>query len=325
MTTRLYTLLCGLVAALVVAGASYAMNQDGFRIRAWPWKTVADGQLQISNAAQTSNLIIQTDTSNKEIRGKQLTTDVNGQALSIGPENLWPGAAAAKTPGALALRGGLDSKTLVFDQANPDTGGSCPGTTIQLVVCTAAGCTTNTYTYNTYCSGGCTTQAAACTALAAAVEASAGVGATCGAQTGGSASTVLVTADAGTIYVEWLNETAACTTFSNGTDGGVAIGGMLAKASSSGNVTSLTTLSGGGLAITVYSLTGSSGLAGGFVTSHSYLQIDTATVLPACAAAGDVGKLTRLTKANASYFCLCTQTGAATYAWTGIPVTADCS
>jgi hypothetical protein len=149
------------------------------------------------------------------------TADKNAKSLYVHAENVAADATAARTAGNLVLAPAFDSKTLVFDDANPDTGAHCPGTTLTLRV----NGTSNVLTYNTYCAAGCATQAAACAALSAAIEALAGVGATCGTITGGASNAVLVTADQPATYdVAWTAETASCTTYSNGTDGQILVG-----------------------------------------------------------------------------------------------------
>ena len=125
----------------------------------------ADGQLDIKNAAGTSTLRLYTSTTDLGIGGPNRTDDANASPLTIQPSNVAANATAARTASSLILAGGLDSKTLVFDDANPDTGGHCAGTTTSLYVCASGTCGTTTLTYNTYCAGGCTTQAAACAAL----------------------------------------------------------------------------------------------------------------------------------------------------------------
>lgn len=189
----------------------------------------ADGQLDIKTAAGLTTLRIYTDTSNTfvGIAGPNQGSDINGKQYVEHSPNVWPFAAAAKTAGDFTAAPGLDSKTAIFADANPDTGGHCPGTTQTLTVCQAgAACVTNNLVYNTYCSGGCATKAAAATALAAAVEALAGVGATVGTITGGASNAVGVTADQPkTILVSW-SSSDACVTTSNGTDGCIRVGGL---------------------------------------------------------------------------------------------------
>ena len=149
-----------------------------------------------------------------------MTTDANGLLFTIHAGNVAANATAARTAGDLVLAGGLDSKTAVFADANPDTGGHCPGTTATINV----NGTANVLTYNTYCAGGCATIAAANTALAGAIDALPGVGATVGAITGGAASAVLVTADQpGTVSISWSGITATCLTVASGTDGYVRV------------------------------------------------------------------------------------------------------
>ena len=151
------------------------------------------------------------------------TDDTNGRPLTIHPSNVAANATAARTAGDLVLAGGLDSKTVVFTPAgaNPDTGGNC---TIADTVTVTVNGTANVFTYTTYCGGGCATRNAAATALAGAIDAVAGVGATVGTITGGVADAVLITADQpATVSVLLAQNDASCTAISGGTDGLVAI------------------------------------------------------------------------------------------------------
>ena len=199
----------------VAAGGSY-----GFAGRSKIVST-ADGQTDVENAAATGALRMYTSTTAFGIEPPNPTADASTRSLYVRAENVPANATAARTAGNLYLGGGIDSKTIVFDDAtNPDTSGHCPGTTTTLSI----NGTANVLAYNTYCAGGCTTQAAACTALAGAINNLTGVTATCGTITGGLSNAVLVTPIQPTTYSVWFTaEAAACTTYSNGTDGTVVV------------------------------------------------------------------------------------------------------
>ena len=183
----------------------------------------ADGQVRVGNNATTSTLDIYTTTTGDAIEPPNMTTDASGVNFTIKAANVAANALDARTPGNVVLAGGLDSKTAYFADANPDTGGHCPGTTVVLAV----NGTATTYTYNTYCAGGCTTIAAATTALAGAITATntAGTTATTGAITGGAANAVLVQpGQPATTNIQWSGATATCLVVSNGVDGCIFLG-----------------------------------------------------------------------------------------------------
>jgi hypothetical protein len=157
------------------------------------------------------------------------TDDANSINRTINSSDVSPFAAVAKVPGALILRGGLDSKTVGCTQATCDNTDTVVVTRIINGVSAA-----NTLTYGTdFCAGTtCTDPATATlkneamsTSLAAAIEGLSGIGSTAsGAEcSGGVANSrcVGVTADRLTskITITDSNAHAACTVISLGTDG----------------------------------------------------------------------------------------------------------
>ena len=121
----------------------------------------SDTILSVCDSTNASCLYAYTSSTNKAIAPPNMTTDANGLPFTIHAGNVAANATAARTAGNLVLAGGLDSKTAFAMDANPDTGGHCPGLTQTI---TSNGVAHN-FVYNTYCTAGCTTQAAWCAAL----------------------------------------------------------------------------------------------------------------------------------------------------------------
>lgn len=164
------------------------------------------------------------DTMGLSIYGQQRTDDANALGMVIKPEAVSPFAAAAKTASPLRVSGGADSKTIVWDNADPST--VCGGTSVTYLI----DGTSYTQSYgvagvNGYCNGGCTTKAQAAASFAAALEARTGIGATVGT-VGADTAGVGVTLDPSTASFFFSNETAACTTYSNGGSGCTVIEGI---------------------------------------------------------------------------------------------------
>lgn len=163
--------------------------------------------------------------------------DSNAGNRTINSSDVWPFADAAKTPGQLILRGGLDSKTIGCVQAT-----CAAADTITVVRVINGTSTSNTLTYGTdFCAGTlCTDPAtpvldneAMATSLAAAIEALSGVGSTASGAicSGGVADSrcVGVTADRLTSSITIVDSDAhaACTVISLGADGPVRVADRL--------------------------------------------------------------------------------------------------
>ena len=177
----------------------------------------SDTILSVCDSTNASCLYAYTSSTNKGLAPPNMTTDANGLPFTIHAGNVAANATAARTAGNLVLAGGLDSKPTFAVDANPDTGGHCPGLTQTI---TSNGVVHN-FVYNTYCTAGCTTQAAWCAALKAAVNADSTLGATadCGTITGGATNALLLSAtQPATVSLAW-SASDACVTTSNGTNG----------------------------------------------------------------------------------------------------------
>jgi hypothetical protein len=283
------------------------------------------------------------------------TDDANSITRTVNTSDVYPFAAAAKTPGNLVMRGGLDSKTIGCTQA------TCDGTDTVIVTRIINGTSTaNTLTYGTdFCTGTVCTDPATATldneamaaSLADAIEALSGVGSTAsGAECSGGAANSRctgVTADrlTSSIVITDSNAHAACTVISLGTDGLAMVGGMGFQPYLGTTGVQLTDLAGvsNGFVNSSHQWTFPDNVVGGAIfaqgagamgfygrqawqssgTGSSNVTTTTST-LPACVV-GTIGTTTWYSKANKVYPCFCTQSGAGTYAWVGNVAADDCT
>jgi len=149
------------------------------------------------------------DTTGLSIYGKNRTDDANALPMVVKTEAVSPFAAAAKVGGPAYVLGNIDSKTIIFDQANPDGFAAC---TTPATIRIRVNQTDTTLTYGvSFCVGGtCGTKALACASLASAIDSLDGVGATCVSEVVG------ITVDPSTGYFGLQETQPTCTTTSVG-------------------------------------------------------------------------------------------------------------
>lgn len=161
---------------------------------------------------------------NNGVVGTQRTSDIAPQGLLLRPQVAFP--AGTQTAAKTVLGLGQDETKCAIDGADPSA--TCAGTpTITVTVIDSNGASTaSVLTAGTNWTA-TSSVANTCTSLAAAVEALAGVGATC------TSPNVLITLDTNTASVTLAESTAACTTVSTGTPGTL----VLANSATTTNIT----------------------------------------------------------------------------------------
>ncbi len=152
---------------------------------------------------------------NNGVFGGQRSSDVAPQDLAIRPQTSFAGG--TQTAADVNIFGGQDETLCAIDGADPSV--SCAGDndTITVTVINSNGSSTATVlTEGTEWTASASV-ATTCASLASAVDALAGVGASC------TSPNVLFTLDAGTGAVTLAESTAGCTTVSTGTSGFVSL------------------------------------------------------------------------------------------------------
>lgn len=155
--------------------------------------------------------------------GCQKLTDVAPQGLLLRPQPAY--AAGTQSAAHHIAAVGQDETKVTIDGSGSDPAVNCAGEndTVTVTVYDSNGAATATIlsedqTIDSATDWTASTVSATCTSLAAAVDALAGVGATC------TSPTVFVTLESNTSTVVLAESTAACTTYSTGTQGKVLNG-----------------------------------------------------------------------------------------------------
>ena len=152
---------------------------------------------------------------NNGVAGCQRTVDTAPQGLLVRPQTAYP--AGTQTASNLILAGGQDETKIAIDGADPTV--TCAGNndTVTITVVDSNGASTATVLTGDTNWTVAASVATTCANLATAVEALAGVGATC------TSPNVLMTLDQGTTLVTLAESTAACTTVATGTPGAIIV------------------------------------------------------------------------------------------------------
>jgi hypothetical protein len=176
------------------------------------------GQASSGVSAQGSGTCVGTDSvlaDNNGYVGCQKLSDVAPQGLLIRPQPAFPGG--TQTAANLILAGGQDETKIAIDGADPTSTCADDNDTVTVTVIDSNGTSTATMlTEGTHWTAAASV-ATTCASLAAAVEALAGVGASC------TSPNVLITLDPSTASVALVESTIACTTVDAGTAGNVAV------------------------------------------------------------------------------------------------------
>ena len=202
-----------MLVALVFASAAPVLAQ----VRGDP--RVYESGLPISGGAISGAVSTctgdQVSYDNNGVAGCQLATDAAPQGILLRPQTAYP--AGTQTAATLVLAGGQDETKCAIDGADPSV--SCAGDndTITVAVVDSNGTSTATVLTEGTDWTAAASVATTCASLAAAVEALAGVGATC------TSPDVLVTLDQSTAAVTLAESTAGCTTVATGTRGPVVV------------------------------------------------------------------------------------------------------
>lgn len=152
---------------------------------------------------------------NNGLYGGQKLTDTAPQDLYIRPQPAFAGG--TQTAADVNIFGGQDESKIVIDAADPSV--TCPTDTVTVTVLDSNGASTATVLTEGTNWTAVASQATTCTNLATAVDAVAGVGATC------STTTVRITLDNNTGSVTLAESDGNCTGATTGTRGNVAIPG----------------------------------------------------------------------------------------------------
>ncbi len=148
---------------------------------------------------------------NNGVVGGQRNTDAAPQGLLLRPQAAFAGG--TQTASMLTLAGGQDETTIAIDGADPSV--SCAGDndSVTVAVIDSNGATTSTVLTEGTNWTASASVANTCASLASAVDALAGVGATC------TSPNVRFTLDPSTAQVTLTESTAGCTTVGTGTSG----------------------------------------------------------------------------------------------------------